>query len=62
MKVGDLVKYKHDQKLMGLVTKIDPNIHDSVTYQVWVMFPPGPLPGREKVTYNYQLEVINAQD
>ena len=59
MKVGDLVRYKHDHKSVGLITKVDPNIHGSVTYKVWVVMPTPDLPGHEMVTYNYQLEVIN---
>ena len=36
MKVGDMVTFKHDQDAVGVITKVAPNIHKSVTYAVWV--------------------------
>ena len=61
MKVGDLVRYKHDYTAVGLITKIDPNVYDSVTYKVWVALSRlmNNAHGPADVTYNYQLEVIS---
>ena len=57
MKVGDLVRFKHDHKSVGLITDVDPNLHDSVTYKVQIIMPKHL--DEEKVIYSYQLEVIN---
>ncbi len=54
MKVGDLVRVKHDHADVGIISRVDPNIHNSVTYKVWYTSPAG-----DKSTYNYQLEVIS---
>ena len=54
MKVGDLIRVKHDHADVGIISRVDPNIHNSVTYKVWYTSPAG-----DKSTYNYQLEVIS---
>ena len=54
MKIGDLVRIKHDHTDVGIISGVDPNIHNSVTYKVWYTSPVG-----DKLTYNYQLEVLN---
>jgi hypothetical protein len=60
MKIGDLVRFKHDYDSVGIVSDVDPNIHDSVTYKVWVSW--NHMMNRITPVYSYQLEVINAQD
>jgi hypothetical protein len=60
VKVGDLVRYKHDRESVGLITKVSPNIHNSVTYPVWAMMSARDVfDSEEQMIYNYQLEVVN---
>jgi len=55
MKVGDLVRIKHDHVDVGIISRVDPNIHNSVTFKVWYYT----SSAGDKSTYNYQLEVIS---
>jgi hypothetical protein len=57
MKVGDLVRFKHAHDAMGVVTRVDPNIHDSVTYSVWVSW--NHMMSKVFTQYNFQLDVIS---
>ena len=57
MKVGDMVTFKHNPDAVGVITKVSPNIHKSVTYEVWVSW--NFLNGQVSQNYSWQLDVIN---
>jgi hypothetical protein len=57
MKVGDLVTIKHAPDTTGLVTWVDPNIHNSVTFKVDVAW--AHLESKEQEQYSFELEVIS---
>ena len=57
MKVGDLVTIKHAPGTTGLVTWCDPNILDSLTFRVKVVWTH--LGMKEQSRYNFELEVIS---
>ena len=57
MNVGDLVFLKHStDDAIGIVAKVDANIHNSVSYRVWVSW--NFLDGKIGQNYSWQLEVI----
>jgi len=57
IKVGDLVALKSESGPLGVVTKASPNLHKSVSYEVWVSW--NFLGGDIKRQFNWQLKVIN---
>ena len=60
MRVGDLVKMKSMPSEMGLITWVSPNVHNSVTYDVWVEWCTPTQRGRHDThQFNFQLEVIS---
>ena len=65
MKIGDLVKLKHDRESVGLITHVDPVSFvrgRAVSYKVKVAWSHSQYKCAAVPQYSWQLEVINAQD
>ena len=56
---GDLVSFKSDFDSLGIVTKVDSNIHKSVSYKLWVSW--NFLNGDVKQNFSWELNVINSK-
>ena len=57
MKIGDLVEYKAAglaPNCLAVITKVDPNPHDSVSYKIWVTW----HNGVEGEQYNWQMKKV----
>jgi len=59
MRVGDLVKLKSIPTSIGLISWVSPNVHESISYDVTVVWSTPNRHGQITDQFNFQLEVMS---